>query len=85
MPTGTISKAREIIRARELIEKVQGQVLDADEFKMSAAEVGAIKLLLNKVIPDLKGVEVKLDATADINHNHMMVEFFDPSEDSKET
>jgi len=58
MPTGTISKAREIIRSRELIEKVQAEVLDKDEFKMSAAEVGAIKMLLNKVIPDLKGVEL---------------------------
>ena len=84
MPTGTISKVRQIIRAEELINKVQTEVLDKGKFKMSAAEVGAIKLLLNKVIPDLKGVEVKLDATADINHNHMMVEFFDPSEDSKE-
>ena len=70
MPTGHISKAREAIRAKELIDKVQGQVLDAKEFKMSAAEVGAIKLLLNKVIPDLKGVEHSGNIDSEITRKH---------------
>ena len=70
MPTGTISKAREIIRSRELIEKVQAEVLDKDEFKMSAAEVGAIKMLLNKVIPDLKGVEHSGQIDSEVTRKH---------------
>ncbi len=70
MPTGTISKAREIIRSRELIEKVQAEVLDKDEFKMSAAEVGAIKMLLNKVIPDLKGVEHSGKIDSEVTRKH---------------
>jgi len=67
MPTGTVSKVRERIRAGELIDKVQAEVLDKPEFKMSAAEVGAIKMLLNKVIPDLKGVEHTGDVDLDMH------------------
>ena len=81
----TVSKLRERIRAGELIDKMQEALLDDDKPMLSSPEVGAIKCLLNKVIPDLKGVEVLIDGRADINHNHMMVEFFDPSEDSKKT
>ena len=60
MPTGTISHARQIIKAAELIEKAQNSLLlpnNEDNPSLSAAEVGIIKVLLNKVIPDLKGVE----------------------------
>ena len=70
MPTGTISKVRQIIRAEELINKVQTEVLDKGKFKMSAAEVGAIKLLLNKVIPDLKGVEHSGSIDSEQTHKH---------------
>ena len=52
----TVQHLRDKIRAVELIDKAQGSVLDG-ESKLSSADVGIIKLLLNKVIPDLKGVE----------------------------
>ncbi|MBT8450252.1 MAG: hypothetical protein KJO69_11205 [Gammaproteobacteria bacterium] len=53
----TVSKLRERIKAAELIDKMQEALLDDDKPMLSSPEVGAIKVLLNKVIPDLKGVE----------------------------
>ncbi len=78
----TVSKVRERIRAGELIDKVQSEVLDKSEFKMSAAEVGAIKMLLNKVIPDLKGVEVQGQLQGDITHSLVQVEYVSSNESS---
>ncbi len=66
----TVSQVRKIIRSEELINKVQAEVLDKDEFKMSTAEVGAIKLLLNKVIPDLKGIEHSGNIDSEVTRKH---------------
>jgi hypothetical protein len=70
MPTGTISHVRKIIKAKELIEKMQDAILDDDKPMLSAAEVGGIKVLLNKVIPDLKGVEHSGSIDGDVTHKH---------------
>ena len=81
MPTGTISNARKIIKAKELIEKAQRAVLEPNDKVtnpvISAAEVGLIKLLLNKVIPDLKGVEITGDINVDAKLNLMQVGYID--------
>lgn len=66
----TISQVRQIIKAEELINKVQDEVLSGGEFKMSAAEVGAIKMLINKVIPDLKGVEITGQIDSEVTRRH---------------
>ena len=73
MPTGTISKARLIIKAEELIIRAQDSVLNEnneDNPPLSAAEVGIIKTLLNKVIPDLKGVEHTGNIDSTQTHKH---------------
>ena len=72
----TISQVRKIIKAKELIEYAQKNVLnpDPDEPDISAAKVGLIKLLLNKVIPDLKGVEISGDFRADVTHQLIQLE-----------
>ena len=44
--------------------------MDAEKFEMSTAEVGAIKLLLNKVIPDLKGIEHSGNIDSEITRKH---------------
>jgi hypothetical protein len=57
MPTGTVSKVRQIIKAQELIEKLQINALDDNAEPLHQNKLHAIKILLNKAIPDLKAVE----------------------------
>ena len=66
----TVSKLRERIKAGELIDKMQNAVLDPDVPMLSSPEVGAIKCLLNKVIPDLKGVEHSGTIESEQSHTH---------------
>ena len=68
--TQTVSKLRERIRAGELIDKMQEALLDDDKPMLSSPEVGAIKCLLNKVIPDLKGVEHSGSIDSEQTHKH---------------
>jgi len=65
MPTGTISKARQIIKAEELIIKLQNNALDDDAPPLHQSKLHAIKILLGKTVPDLKAVE----HTGDIDHD----------------
>ena len=57
-PALSTQKLRDMIKSQELIEKAQNSVLDPDEPDLSNAAVGVIKLLLNKTLPDLKGIEL---------------------------
>jgi hypothetical protein len=68
MPVGSASRCRELIKSEELINRAQDSVLNEnteDNPPLTPAEVGVIKLLLNKVIPDLKGVE----HTGEVDHD----------------
>ena len=65
MPTGTISKARQIINAEKLINLLQDNVLDPNAEPLNQNKLHAIKILLAKAIPDLKAVE----HTGDIDHD----------------
>lgn len=58
MPTGTVSKVREIIKAEELIKMLQNNVLDDNAKPLHQSKLHAIKILLAKSIPDLKAIEV---------------------------
>ena len=80
----TLSHVRDIIKAEELVKKLQDSILVEDTPALSAAEVGGIKVLLNKVIPDLKGVEVTGDLTGSIEHKLVQVEFV-AAEDIKDS
>ena len=62
----TVQHLRDKIRTAELIDKAQGSVLDG-EAKLSTADVGIIKLLLNKTMPDLKGIEVQAEIEGDLH------------------
>ena len=57
-PALSTQKLRDMIKSQELIEKAQNSVLNPDEPDLSNAAVGVIKLLLNKTLPDLKGIEL---------------------------
>ena len=48
---------RKKIKAQQLINRLQAHV-DADEPLLDASQVNAAKALLNKVLPDLKAVEL---------------------------
>lgn len=69
MAAPTVSKIRERIKAGELIDKMQDAVLNPDTPMLSSPEVGAIKCLLNKVIPDLKAVEQTIDVKGSLDTN----------------
>jgi hypothetical protein len=66
----TVSKLRERIKAAELIDKMQEAVLNDDIPMLSSPEVGAIKTLLNKVIPDMKAVEHTGSIDSQQTHTH---------------
>ncbi len=57
MPNPTRSKVREIIKAEELVNKLQNSVLDPNLEPLGQNEVNCIKILLNKCLPDLKAIE----------------------------
>ena len=72
MPAPALStlKLREMIKAEELIKHAQDSVIGDNPKPLSSAEVGVIKLLLNKVIPDLKGVEHTGTIDSEQTHVH---------------
>lgn len=49
--------ARERIKATLILEKVQNHILDAAAYPMEATQMTGAKMLLAKVIPDLKAIE----------------------------
>ena len=56
----TRSHYRDLIKAGELIQKLQDDILniDPDHKGMSTSKVAACKVLLNKILPDIKSVEL---------------------------
>ncbi|RKZ06995.1 hypothetical protein DRQ25_12655 [Candidatus Fermentibacteria bacterium] len=72
----TRSHYRNLIKAGELITLIQDDVFntDPDHKHMTPQRVNAIKLLLNKVLPDLKAVELSGDANNPIQTN-IAIEF----------
>ena len=69
-PALSTQKLRDMIKSQELIEKAQKSVLDPNEPELSNAAVGVIKLLLNKTLPDLKGIEVSGNIDSEITRKH---------------
>lgn len=57
------------IQASQLINRLTDHAL-ADVSIMDASQVNAAKILLNKIIPDLKAVEHSGDAEKPITHVH---------------
>ena len=70
MPTGTISKARQIINAEKLINLLQDNVLDPNAEPLNQNKLHAIKILLAKAIPDLKAVEHTGNIDSTQTHKH---------------
>ena len=69
MPTGTLSHVRKIIKAEELVNVLQDNVLDKNAEALSQNKVTAIKVLLAKCMPDLKAVENNVTVEGSINTN----------------
>ncbi len=63
MPNPSLSHVRKIIKAEELINVLQDNVLDSEAEALSQNKVTAIKVLLAKCMPDLKAIE----STSNIN------------------
>ena len=70
MPKGTVSHARQIIKAEELITLLQNNVLDKDADPLHQNKLHAIKILLAKAIPDLKAVEHTGSIDSEQTHKH---------------
>lgn len=74
-------KLRDMIESERLIKRAQDSVLNKDEPELTNAEVGVIKLLLNKTLPDLKGIE----HSGNMDHNVIyrpIIKRFDGSTDA---
>lgn len=70
MPTGTRSKVREIIKAEELINLLQDNVLDEKAEPLNQNKLHAIKILLNKSLPDLKALEHSGNIDSEVTKRH---------------
>jgi len=80
MPTGTPAKStqkiRELIKTEELITLVQKNVLSPRAKPINQTKLHAIKMLLNKTLPDLKALEQTISVDGEIDLN-VQVEFLD--------
>ena len=76
-PSVTTQHLRDMIKSKELIELSQDSLMGDDPKVLSSAQVGIIKLLLNKTMPDLKGVEQTTTHEGTINHS-LEVNYVDP-------
>ena len=65
MPNPVRSKISELIKAEELVNKLQNSVLDPKQEPLGQNEVNCIKILLNKSLPDIKALEI----TGELDHN----------------
>ena len=70
MPNPVRSKIRELIKAEELINKLQNSVLDDKTAALGQNEVNCIKILLSKSLPDLKALEVSGQIDSEITRKH---------------
>lgn len=80
MPTGTRSKVREIIKAEELVNLLQNNVLDKDAKPLHQSKLHAIKILLAKTLPDLKAIEHSGNADNPIAQD-IQIEFINSPEE----
>lgn len=69
-------KTKALIRASQLLNRLNS--FANNEIEMSAAQVNAAKIVIGKVIPDLKSIEVSGDADAPLIHRIERV-IIDPS------
>lgn len=67
-----IDGMRERIKAKDIIDKLQACVDGTRE--LSKEQIASAKILLGKVIPDLKAVEHKAEGGGPLKHHHT-VEF----------
>ena len=65
MPTGTVSHARSIIKAEELLKLLQDNALDPDAPPIHQNKLTTIKMLLNRSVSELKQVE----HTGEVEHD----------------
>jgi hypothetical protein len=70
-------KTRDKIQATQIVKRLQDHIL-ADEDIMTVSQVNASRVLLNKILPDLKAVEVSGNPDAPLNGNYT-VEFINAS------
>jgi len=68
------SHVREIIKAEELINKLQNSVLDDKVEALGQNDVNCIKILLSKALPDLKALEHTGRIDSEVTERHQ-VEF----------
>lgn len=66
-----LQSTRDKIQAKQLINRLTKHA-NADKPIMDASQVNAAKALLNKVLPDLKAVELSTDPDASIEHRIVM-------------
>lgn len=70
MPNPTRSKIRDLIKAEELVNKLQNSVLDPKQDALGQNEVNCIKILLNKSLPDLKALEHSGQIDSEVTRKH---------------
>lgn len=73
MPKGTVSHARRIIKAEEILEKLQDNVLDDSAEPIHQNKLRAMTVLLSKAIPDLKSIEHSGNIEGEVVHKHKVV------------
>jgi len=80
MPRGKTAKTtqhlRDMIKAEEMILLVQKNVLAPRAKPMAPAKMNGIKMLLNKVLPDLKAIEQVTTIEGEVDLN-ISVEFLE--------
>lgn len=59
-------KTRDKIKASQIVNRLQNHIL-ADEDIMTVSQVNAARVILNKVLPDLKAVEISGDPDRPVN------------------
>ena len=74
-------KTRDKIQATQIVNRLQKHIL-ADDDVMTVSQVNAARVLLNKILPDLKAVEVSGNPDAPLNGN-WTVEFVNASPEDK--
>ena len=63
--TSHVQKVRDRIQASQLINRLETNAL-ADKEIMTAGQVNSARIVLGKVIPDTKAIEVNVDLQGDV-------------------
>ena len=64
---------RELIKCEELVKRAQDSVLGDNPKGLSTGDVGVIKLLLNKVLPDIKAIEHTGSVDGNVTKTHRVL------------